>query len=50
MIQFPSLNHTNYAEWVLQLEAILIQGSFWELIIGDEVWAENEVDEKKAFA
>jgi hypothetical protein len=44
-IQFPSLNHTNYAEWVLRMEAILIQGDLWELVIEDEVLAQNEVDE-----
>jgi hypothetical protein len=51
-IRFPSLNHTNYAEWVLRMEAILIRGGFWELVIGGEVLDANEVDEKKkrAFA
>ena len=27
-IRFPQLNHTNYAEWALRMEAILIRGGF----------------------
>lgn len=45
-IWFPSLNHTNYPEWVLQMEAILIRGGFWDLVTGDEELAE-ESDPKK---
>ena len=48
-IQFPSLNHTNYLEWVLRMEAILIQGGFWDLVTGDEELAE-ESDLKKIWA
>lgn len=36
-VHFPQLNHTNYAEWALRMEAILIRGGFWDLITGDEV-------------
>jgi hypothetical protein len=35
-VRFPQLNHTNYAEWALRMEAILIRGGFWDLITGDE--------------
>lgn len=51
-IRFPSLNHTNYAEWVLRMEAILIRGGFWGLVTGNEALGKDEVDEKKkkAFA
>jgi hypothetical protein len=50
-IRFPQLNHTNYAEWALRMEAILIRGGFWDLITGDEklVEGESSVDKVKAF-
>ena len=35
-VRFPQLNPTNYAEWALRMEAILIRGGFWDLITGDE--------------
>ena len=36
-VRFPQLNHTtNYAEWALRMEAILICGGFWDLVTGDE--------------
>ena len=43
-IRFPQLNHTNYMEWALRMEAILIRGGFWDLITGDE----NSGDESEA--
>ena len=43
-VRFPQLNHTNYAEWALRMEAILIRGGFWDLITGDEILAENGSD------
>jgi hypothetical protein len=49
-ICFSQLNHMNYAEWALRMEAILICGGFWDLITGDErleKGAEGEVE--KAF-
>ena len=39
------LNHTNYTEWALHMEAILIHGGFWDLITGDEK-LEDAADEK----
>ena len=44
-VRFPQLNHTNYVEWALSMEAILIRGGFWDLITGDEKLAEGESDE-----
>ena len=44
-VRFPQLNHTNYAEWALHMEAILIRGGFWDLITGDEK-LEDAADEK----
>jgi len=41
MSEFPHLNHTNYTEWALRMEAILIRGGFWDLITGDEKLAED---------
>jgi hypothetical protein len=35
-VRFPQLNHTNYTEWALRMEAILIRGGYWDLITGDE--------------
>ena len=35
-IHSPHLNHTNYAEWVLCMEAILVHSGFWDFITGDE--------------
>jgi hypothetical protein len=46
-IHFPQLNHTNYSEWALRMEAILIRGGFWDLITGDEKLAEGEQSETK---
>ena len=43
-VHFPQLNHTNYAEWALRMEAILICGGFWDLITGDEKLAEDGSD------
>jgi gag-polypeptide of LTR copia-type len=45
-VRFPQLNHTNYAEWALRMEAILIRGGFWDLITGDEKLAEDGSDTK----
>jgi hypothetical protein len=42
-IRFPQLNHTNYTEWALCMEAILICGGFWDLVTGDE---ELDVDDE----
>ena len=44
-VRFPQLNHTNYIEWALSMEAILIRGGFWDLITGDEKLVEGESDE-----
>ena len=44
---FPQLNHTNYAEWALRMEAILIRIGFWDLVTGDEKL--EGADDKKAF-
>ncbi|KAF8224301.1 hypothetical protein L208DRAFT_1312216 [Tricholoma matsutake] len=49
-IWFPLLNHTNYAEWALHMEAILIHGGFWDLIMGDEKLAEGELNEDRVKA
>jgi hypothetical protein len=49
-IRFPLLNHTNYAEWALRMEAILIRGGFWDLITGDEKLAEGELNEDRVKA
>ena len=46
-VRFPQLNHTNYAEWSLHMEAILVRGGFWDLITGDEKLAVN--GDAKAF-
>ena len=46
-VRFPQLNHTNYAEWALRMEAILIRGGFWDLITGDEKLVEGADDEKE---
>jgi hypothetical protein len=46
-VRFPQLSHTNYAEWALRMEAILVRGGFWDLITGDEKLAEN--GDAKAF-
>ena len=43
-VRFPQLNHMNYAEWALCMEAILICGGFWDLITGDEKLADNGSD------
>ena len=49
-VRFPQLNHTNYAEWALRMEAILIRGGFWDIISGDERLADDESETKvKAF-
>ena len=40
-VRFPQLNHTNYAEWSLHMEAILVRGGFWDLITDDEMLAVN---------
>jgi hypothetical protein len=49
-VRFPQLNHTNYAEWALRMEAILIRGGFWDLITGDEVLDDSgKADEVKVF-
>ena len=37
-VRFPQLNHMNYAEWALHMEAILICGGFWDLITGTKSW------------
>jgi hypothetical protein len=49
-VRFPQLNHTNYAEWALRMEAILIRGGFWDIITGDERLEKGADGEKeKAF-
>ena len=40
-ICFPQLNHTNYTEWALCMEAILTCGGFWDLITGYEKLVED---------
>ena len=45
-VRFPQLNHTNYTEWALRMEAILIRGGFWDLITGDEKLAADGSDSK----
>ena len=47
-VRFPQLNHTNYTEWALHMEAIFIRGGFWDIITGDEkvVDASDEKDMK----
>ena len=49
-VRFPQLNHTNYAEWSLRMEAILIRGGFWDLVTGDEkLKDEKDVEGVKVF-
>ena len=49
-VRFPALNHTNYVEWVLRMEAVLIRGGFWDLVTGDEkLEEENDARKKQAF-
>jgi len=49
-VRFPQLNHTNYAEWALRMEAILTRGGYWDLITGDEKLAEDgTLADEKAF-
>ena len=38
--RFQQLNDTNYAEWSLRMEAILIRGSLWGMI-------KPEIDQRK---
>jgi len=45
--KFPLLNHTNYAEWSIRMEAILVRADLWDLVTGDEVLEKDEMDEKK---
>ena len=45
--KFPPLNHTNYAEWSIRMEAILVRVDLWDLVTGDEVLENNEKDPKK---
>ena len=45
--KFPLLNHTNYAEWSIRMEAILVRADLWDLITGDEVLEKEEKDPKK---
>jgi hypothetical protein len=46
IIRFPQLNHMNYAEWALRMEAVLIREGFWDLITGDEKLAVDGSDMK----
>ena len=45
-VRFPQLNHTNYMEWALRMEAILIRSGYWDLITGDEKLGGVGSDEK----
>jgi len=45
-IWFPLLNHTNYLEWVLRMEAILVRSGFWDLVTGDEKLSGDKDDDK----
>ncbi|KAF8810677.1 hypothetical protein BYT27DRAFT_7221900 [Phlegmacium glaucopus] len=31
-MKFPLLNHTNYPEWSIQMEAILVWADYWDLL------------------
>jgi hypothetical protein len=45
--KFPPLNHTNYAEWSVRMEAVLVRADLWDLVTGDEVLAADEKDPRK---
>lgn len=46
-IRIPRLNHSNYIEWAVRMEAILVKLGYWDLVIGDEKLADGETDPKK---
>jgi hypothetical protein len=46
-VPIPSLNHSNYSEWAVRMEAILIKLGFWDLVLGDEKLDDREADPKK---
>jgi gag-polypeptide of LTR copia-type len=49
-VKFPRLNHMNYPEWSMQMEAVLVRADYWELITGDEALVEGETDQTKVKA
>ncbi|GLB43942.1 hypothetical protein LshimejAT787_1501260 [Lyophyllum shimeji] len=34
---FPRLTHTNYAEWAMRMEAVLVRQGYWDLFLEDAV-------------
>lgn len=49
-IQFTSLNHTNYADWAVRMQAILVRDGYWDIVSGNEKLASGADDEvAKAF-
>jgi len=46
-LSFPRLNHTNYAEWSMRMEAVLVRADLWALVTGDEKMAAGEKDAEK---
>ena len=49
-VKFLRLNHTNYPEWSMQMEAVLVRADYWELVTGDEALVEGEMDQTKVKA
>ena len=45
--RFPALNHGNYTEWSIRMEAVLVRADLWDLITGDEALKKDESDEEK---
>ena len=31
-VHFPNLNNSNYAEWSVQMEAVLVQRGLWSMV------------------
>ena len=46
-LSFPRLNHTNYAEWSMRMEAVLVCADLWALVTGDEKISTDEKDAEK---
>ena len=47
ILSFPRLNHINYTEWSIQMEAILVHANLWALVTSDKKVAVDEKDAEK---
>lgn len=49
-VKFPRLNHANYPEWSVRMEAVLVRADYWDIVTGDDALVVGETDRTRVKA